>query len=143
MGLILKTTNGGLNWVMKQPSVTTPQYNSLKFFNDNTGYAGGEHLLYTTNGAESWNSIAKPNGRIDAIYFKDVNNGYILSQYEAEPLKLFKTTNGGGNWVNLNLTNKYIYYEISGVGILYILPVILGLMLIHTMEELVGNTTMW
>ena len=115
-GLILKTTNGGLNWVMKQPPVTTPEYSSMKFFNDNTGYVGGENLLYTINGAATWIGISKPDGGISALYFTDFNNGYILNHYQAEPPKLYKTTNGGGTWVNLNLTIKYNYYGISGVG---------------------------
>jgi len=115
-GLVLKTTNGGLNWVMKQPPVSTPEYSSMKFFNDNTGYVGGESIIYTTNGTATWNGTTKPDGILDALYFTDFNNGYILNHYQAEPPKLYKTTNGGGTWVNLNLTIQYNYYGISGVG---------------------------
>ncbi|NOS84652.1 MAG: hypothetical protein HOP31_05885, partial [Ignavibacteria bacterium] len=56
-GTILKTTNGGLNWV-SQVSGTTENLKSVFFLNANTGFiAGGFNswiILKTTNGGVNW-----------------------------------------------------------------------------------------
>ena len=98
---------------MRHPS-NPSSFNSLKFFDDNTGYIGGDCLFYTTDGGANWNYVNKPSGSIYAFYFKDFLNYYILNYYQSDPPKAYKTTDGGNSWVDLNLLNKYYFYEISG-----------------------------
>lgn len=115
-GLFLKTNNGGYNWNMIPPSGSLSEFLSMKFFNSNTGYIGGDMLLRTTNSAANWDYINKPSGEIYSFYFKDFYTGYILNYYQSEKPKLYKTTNAGASWENLNISDKYYFYEVEGVG---------------------------
>ena len=53
--LILKTTNGGIDWV-KQPSVTNTYFlKSVFFVNADIGYViSFDHIYKTTNGGTDW-----------------------------------------------------------------------------------------
>lgn len=53
-GTLLRTTNGGQNWV--QVNVTVNDLNSIAFFDDNTGIAAGDNgtIIRTTNMGQSW-----------------------------------------------------------------------------------------
>jgi photosystem II stability/assembly factor-like uncharacterized protein len=52
--LILKTTNGGVNWVEK-PFITNYYQEGIGFINENTGWVGGSIKTYkTTNGGNNW-----------------------------------------------------------------------------------------
>lgn len=115
LGVFLKSTDNGLNWSMNHPPNYSP-YASMKFFNPNTGYIGGDVLFYTTNGSATWNAVNKPTGSIYAFYFKDFYNGYIINWFQSENPKIFKTINGGISWENLNILNNYYFYEISGIN---------------------------
>lgn len=56
-GTILKTVDGGQNWIQKV-SGTTNDLKKLQFLNQNVGFASGAGvLLKTTDGGESWASI--------------------------------------------------------------------------------------
>jgi photosystem II stability/assembly factor-like uncharacterized protein len=97
-GGLLKTTNGGVNWVNKTP---TGNAWAFCFLDDNTGYV------------DFWNSITNPiikttNGGINWIYqdsvyslcgieFFDYNTGFAAGKYGGGK----KTTNGGINWVQM------------------------------------------
>jgi photosystem II stability/assembly factor-like uncharacterized protein len=90
-GKILKTTNAGTNWI-EQISGTTSYLQSVYFINANTGFAVGGVFLKTTDGGTNWALQSNITGR--AIFFKDVNNGFIVGENGT----LQKTTNGGINW---------------------------------------------
>ena len=55
-GNVLKTTDGGTNWISVPPSTATPRLYSLYFINADTGYAVGEAgaIFKTTNGGSNW-----------------------------------------------------------------------------------------
>src|SRR5688572_16004426 len=59
-GTILKTTNGGVNWV-SQVSGITQDLKSVSFPNSSTGYTAGYYstaaVLKTTNGGANWVSL--------------------------------------------------------------------------------------
>ena len=63
-GTILKTTNGGSNWV-SQTSPLSTQFESISFFDVNNGYIAGQNgtVLSTTNGGLVWNSLNSEIGR--------------------------------------------------------------------------------
>lgn len=106
---IMKTTNGGQNWV-QQFSATNWLY-SMYFIDNNTGWIGGRAdgaqnvgLIYkTTNGGQNWNNPLT----IDSLYFNDIkfinsNTGWAVGR------GIVKTTNGGLNWT---VQNFYKFYE--------------------------------
>jgi len=87
-------------------SGTTVNLSKIQFVNSQTGWAGGFQSLptqytfiKTTNAGLSWFNQSQnfPIGnRVISLYFLDVNTGYV-SGGEG----LFKTTNGGNNFVTL------------------------------------------
>ena len=117
---ILKTTNGGINWLIKATYVgNLPR---ITFLNANTGFAGGNFLFKTTNAGENWVVWNWGPDRIiydmqvfseDTIWYADrfsVGGG------------LFLTTNGGVNWEKRDSgipANSYpdrIYFYNSRIG---------------------------
>ncbi len=103
-GALLKTTNGGLNWLRND--YTYVNCIDLYFFNDMTGFMlgyspyGGSgfysgHIYKTTDGAVTWNrhdSIS--GGKFFCFNFYNSDTAMIAGKYgEART-----TTNGGANW---------------------------------------------
>ena len=54
---IIKTTNGGNNWIIK--GTYSGRLPRIIFINSNTGFAGGNKLLKTTNADTNWNIVDK------------------------------------------------------------------------------------
>jgi hypothetical protein len=102
-GVILKTTDGGINW--SSYNVTGNMYlKKVQFINANVGYiiggdTSGSYILKTINAGQTWNIIDLHNpeaGYPSSMYFKNENEGYITGN------KLFiKTIDGGQNWTNV------------------------------------------
>lgn len=98
-GAVLKTTNGGLNWIVTQ----FPEYSAdaLSFLNDNTGYIsawqgpGKSYVLKTTNGGVNWNKLDSNTASFFRIKFYDSNNGMVVSKYNTS----HRTTDGGNTWI--------------------------------------------
>jgi len=99
-GLILKTTNGGINW-NAQTSGITVTLECIRFLDVTTGFAVSRsgNIIKTTNSGLNWT-----NYNLDSTYFLTkvlfINNftGYVVESAN----KLFKTTNTGINWILLN-----------------------------------------
>ncbi len=105
-GVILRTSNGGLNW-FQQTSPTTNSLFSCKFVNANTGWISGSGgvMLKTTNGGTLWVSQTSGSG-VDlwALYFIDANTGFCGNTNG----QIIKTTNSGSNWVLQTTTSGTI-----------------------------------
>lgn len=100
-GTILKTTDGGTNWISK-PSGTTNNLSKVQFPSPNVGYAikrWSGILLKTIDGGESWNTINSGLTNINDISCISESVFYI-----SDDNGLKKTTNGGATFdiVNAN-----------------------------------------
>lgn len=99
-GIILKTTDGGLNWIRKD---TPFKYDFLKvfFYNQNYGWIGTANgrILITTNGGENWNEslIQSDFTYFDAIYFTSPLVGHI-SVGKHRSVYIMLSTDGGLTW---------------------------------------------
>src|SRR5690606_29109334 len=93
-GTILKTSDGGNNWI-SQMSGTSENLTSV-FFTDNyngyiVGYSGT--ILKTGDGGNTWiPQLSSTNNNLRAIYFTNQNTGFIVGDYGT----ILKTINGGG-----------------------------------------------
>jgi photosystem II stability/assembly factor-like uncharacterized protein len=101
--VILKTTNGGANWV-SQSSGTNKNLRSVHFPVDaQTGYAVGDSgiILKTTNGGTNWASqTSGTTSWFYSVHFPvDVQTGYAVGGGGGVNT-ILKTTNGGANWVS-------------------------------------------
>jgi len=91
---LLKTTNGGAIWSEQELNYNY-DFNYIGFQNENTGYLCGLIVLKTTDAGLNWDSIAY-FGEYFKTQFVNSETGYIGS-YSF----LYKTTNGGINWIFL------------------------------------------
>jgi len=130
-GIILKTTNGGNNWVHYDLSPDI-QLSYVRFVNHNLGFAKGNsydgdfhpYLFRSTDGGISWN-ISFQNflegGSISGLSFPDENTGFFGITYSGIG-HIYKTTNSGVNWtlVNANMSQAYgvsdIYFKDAEKG---------------------------
>jgi photosystem II stability/assembly factor-like uncharacterized protein len=121
-GSILKTSNGGENWILTITNNSLP-LRDIAFINENVGYAvGGESscggsgcvvpgyvILKSVNGGESWDKVSLPhnNHEFSLIRFINENVGIAIGTGI-----YLKTVDGGLTWRNINIDNLMFVYEL-------------------------------
>lgn len=106
-GVIIRTTDGGANWV-RCTSGSTANLLDVDFVDASVGWAvgSGATLLKTSNGGSTWVRQTLPQGefrQIHGVSFVDRNNGWVCgdsmtSGDGAWDLYIARTTNGGATW---------------------------------------------
>lgn len=104
--IILKTTNGGVNWIPQTSGISYSLY-SVFFTDNNTGYAieEGGSFIKSTNGGTQWDT--QSSGTFNELYsvnFPDFNTGYVVGNGPSHII-ILKTTNGG-NWIEESSLTK-------------------------------------
>ena len=102
---IMRTSNGGENWVIQKSKME--QLTSIQFLDINTGYAAGGlngttsiSFYKTTNGGSNWQSLNNIIGvNIEDMQFINKDTGWVCDDTGIFVGGLFKTTNGGISWV--------------------------------------------
>lgn len=84
-------------WTWINPYPTGEDLSSIKFINENTGFAVGNEgsFLKTTNGGLNWFLQTVSINHLQTIFFFNYQTGYITGQNGL----ILKTTNSGNNWV--------------------------------------------
>lgn len=112
----LKTTNGGKNWssiFSGGPGQGLPTLDGLYFINENTGWMCGQvTIMKTTDGGNSFIDSGRIEGSPMDIYFKNEMDG-IMS---AEVAAVFRTTNGGINWIKDRIIKQGSQYNFNKVS---------------------------
>ncbi|AYQ36608.1 YCF48-related protein [Runella sp. SP2] len=98
-GIILKTTDGGNNWIRKT-SNTNYRLINVHFLNSQQGCAVGENgiILTTSDGGESW--VKQKSNTTER--FLSVQYTTSLTVWAAGD-NLYKTTNGGETWLKQSI----------------------------------------
>ena len=121
--IILKTTNGGTNWILIQ-SYSYPFIlflGTIYFLNKDTGYCTGDSphgapILKTVNGGINWDTtIINNSNMLFSIAFLNNNTGFIVGKYGV----MMQTSNGGVNWISSQLSPydlNSIFFVNSGTG---------------------------
>ena len=99
--VILKTTNGGVNWFYQQSNLNTNRLlTGIDMIDENTGYIVGwfSTILKTTNGGVNWLVLREmPLGQGNSyndVDFIDEQTGWFCGFLG----RVWKTNNGGLNW---------------------------------------------
>lgn len=95
-GVILKTTDKGINWIQKT-SETEVGLNCVYFATTNTGYAVGDSgvILKTSNGGESWKKQeSETSSDLTSIHCPNEQICYAVGGKE-----ILRTANGGNDWI--------------------------------------------
>lgn len=124
---LLKTTNGGNNWITKPSGFSGIYLKTIFFLNKNTGWAGGWNnsnkgvLLRTYNGGINWHIIVQNfSASVNSVYFLDSLKGFaITSLYDT----LSATTDGGFYWSKISTgtgqrVNKIVFTNQSSGWVL-------------------------
>lgn len=105
--VILKTTNGGLNWIRVYQSTRTDEWCwKIQFVNRLLGYTSIERfgtptfILKTINGGLNWQEISLPNNivNLEGIGFVNEQTGWVGGWGFSYNEPNYETTNGGANW---------------------------------------------
>ncbi len=103
--IVNKTTNGGQNWSNILIKPIFENFRRISCFNDTCFVVGNEFKVYRTiNFGNTWDSVGYVNGA-DEIYcskFTSTKIGYAGGSFG----RLFKTTDGGGSWLQQNTNNE-------------------------------------
>ncbi|HCA43176.1 MAG TPA: hypothetical protein DEP28_07985 [Bacteroidetes bacterium] len=114
-GNILKTTNGGLNWVMLN---TGSKIRLLYIFILDAAniYVCGDSslILKSTNEGLNWTETRLNTGAtFFSLYFNNSNTGFVSGGNGS----LFKTTNAGLNWNQINTGFGGFFYDVKFANI--------------------------
>lgn len=110
-GRMIKTTNGGINWVIQNTGVPSKSLRSLNIVNSDILYSAGlfETLIKTTDGGNNWiilkDGIIGNSGSYWGSFFLNENTGWICGTGQ----KILKTTNGGLNFDSAYVPTGYLY----------------------------------
>lgn len=99
-GMVLKTTDGGINWT-NLSFVTIDNLYSIFLLDAVNGWAAGKWgtLLQTTDGGEQWTPISAPYGYQNTdIYFADSKTGWVCQSGGT----IMKTSDGGLSWSKIS-----------------------------------------
>jgi photosystem II stability/assembly factor-like uncharacterized protein len=121
-GNIMKTTNGGSNWIhFGYIDNFFGSINSV-YFVGNTGWCvcDSSVVFKSTNKGDNWIRINNPGfsfSNFSSVYFLNLTTGYVVSSGK----NILKTTNGGLNWftlynfsINGTLISPYFISESTG-----------------------------
>ncbi|MBV6479907.1 MAG: Ycf48-like protein [Ignavibacteria bacterium] len=121
-GVVIKTTNGGINWnYVPNPTPTlSPNLWSVEPIDSNIVYvtSSGDFIMKTTDGGLNWrvlHSCPECNSSTKGIYFLNKDTGWILGAY-----KVFRTYDGGKTLDSFYVpwfTNFDIYFKDINTGV--------------------------
>lgn len=111
-GTVLHTEDSGTNWTTVALGRAEKFY-SVFFIDDTTGWIGGNSILKTTDGGQSWSeqlTYAEPD-YIRKIFFLNPLVGWAVKQ--GLEGALLKTMDGGATWYRVDIGTVNSLYDIS------------------------------
>ncbi len=125
-GIILKTTNGGINWINTLNDAPNKPYSGVYPVDSNVIYAVGyfRTFIKTTNGGDNWNIIENGStgeGDYYSVFFINQSTGWASVNYPGGA-GIRKTTDGGISF-NFSQTaagvpqDLYFKDSLNGVGV--------------------------
>jgi len=115
--LILKTTDGGINW---NDNLTIPGtvnwFESVYFTEENTGWVvgGGGVMMHTTNAGNTWDTVTVPtDSYLHQIQFIDSDYGWVVgTEDNLTGGIILRTTDGGTNWERIDISAGNLFFSV-------------------------------
>lgn len=102
-GIVMKTTDGGNNWVDTNFPGLAKSMRGISFVNENIGWAVGDDQIFkTTDGGANWSAQTHPSaiGFLYSVHAVTANIAYAVGYLTVGIAPyIIKTTDGGANWV--------------------------------------------
>ena len=102
---IIRTTNGGTNWLSVTAGTYSNNLNSVTKLSNTTAIAVGDYgiIMKSTNTGANWTNITSPvTSKLSSVTFSDSVNGVAVGVSGT----ILKTTNSGNNWFSAGLNEK-------------------------------------
>lgn len=125
-GIILKTTDGGLNWTTCVSGLPYPVRDLFVLNNDTVFACGGAELtngkiIKSVYGGLTWNQIGITwfDGMLGGLYFLNSNVGFLgvyessWGAYNPSSVTWLNTTNGGGTFTSNVISGSWSYWNFS------------------------------
>lgn len=119
LGVILKSTNNGVNWIDQSLGLWSNFYGGTAFIPNGkklqVSYNSESALWTSTNGGTNWVGSSLPSsGQARGQYWIDSLNGYIIGTLPASTTQVvYKTINGGANWDMLTIPAQTYLIDVS------------------------------
>ena len=112
---IIKTTNGGINWLtINQDSVNYWSSGKIMFVDELNGYIIGNCIKKTTDGGYNWfNSDSASTMGAKGLFFINKDTGWTVIAYNTG---IKRTNNGGINWTSQNTSCTDFIYSVFFVN---------------------------
>lgn len=100
---ILKTTNGGANWISEFFPMELEFFRTIYFLNENFGLIGERKSFYTTDSGITWNETQRDSDQVANFPFYQIQMineqlGFASGGKIDVAGIIWKTTDGGRNW---------------------------------------------
>ncbi|HAY33580.1 MAG TPA: YCF48-related protein [Ignavibacteria bacterium] len=124
-GYIIKTTNGGENWIQQGFGVTFEPLFGIHPVDSNVVYSVGFYrtIVKTTNGGTTWIKIQsgmQGDGNYTCVYFINYNTGWI-GNFDSPEHGVRRTTDGGQTITSVPFSgypeDMYFKDSLNGVGV--------------------------
>lgn len=111
---ILKTSDGGSSWHSRFFPIEFEFLQSIFFFNENLGLVAGSKTYLTTDGGLSWTQAQRDSDLVANLPFLNIkmfnnNLGFACGGFRDVAGIIWKTTNGGLNWITNGISPDEIF----------------------------------
>ena len=112
--IILKTTNGGTDWLLTDFPASNKFMNTLFFIDEQTGWVGGSGIFRTTDGGTTWIESAIDSGvvsNLPVLNFNFLNSqfGFACGGFIDLAGVVWRTTDAGVNWTSTGISPDQIF----------------------------------
>ncbi|HAX50166.1 MAG TPA: T9SS type A sorting domain-containing protein [Ignavibacteria bacterium] len=127
---VIKTTNAGINWINIDISSFATRLIDCYFISPDSGFVVGANggpeyeqtnavILFTSNGGSNWayrENSARTNEQFWKISFSSTLNGVASLNIQEDSLFIYKTSDGGVNWIRMGYKLVSGTYFTQGIG---------------------------
>ena len=111
---VLKTTNGGLDWINDSTFFENEIMFSIFFFDEFVGFIGGNGIKKTTDGGLTWINVHIDSGGVSTLpvvnfIFYNRILGYACGGRLDVAGVIWRTTDGGNNWSSIGISPDQIF----------------------------------